>query len=581
MKPPHKGLSSYFKFFVVFTLLLIIVLVDYYAFYNRSKRVELYNAIDARLNSIMLSSISLQYNLDMLVVARRSEGNTVTFIKRDIGLLDSNIAEVTESADYFGIINENILLSEGLVSIAEVWQTIRNEIASLNKASTEEELLLIYNAVDINAVLINEVSNRLLMLVRKGRAEVIDDIGVQVVYSLVGYLALLLAAFLIFYRRYLSPLWDVASTAERIAHGGAGGVVEKFRGRGGYYMTRLTDSLNEMFAALTLKNALWNKKYKKVIEEGRIRGGQIEALGALNGLAGPMLSWTDIFARTVDEAVSKGGVDAAGIYILENGSLKLKASAGFDGSVTGYGAPIQPPEPPNAGGWEVEIFGEDKEYPDAGYMALLKSCGFMELLSAPISCDGRTDGYFHACFKGGGSRAAVPFVSALVSNMNGFAGYVDILHGEQGSKRFLERVMNQIPLGVALFGPDGICRMVNTPFKRILGVSPQVELVGGFNIFEDDVLIAQSMMPTIRKSYEGFMTEFIINYDPALLKKYKFANSPRELKISSIPFYDPGGEISSIILLYEDLTDSPGPAQPGGSGGQAGSGGSGGDDSDD
>jgi PAS domain-containing protein len=563
MKPPYKGLSSYFKFFVAFTLLTIIILIDYYAFYNRSKRVELYSAIDARLNSIMLSSVSLQHNLGMLVLPGRFGGISISLIKKDVGRLDGNIAEVTEGADYLGIINENVFISEGLVSIADVWQAVRDEMANLNMVSTEEELRLIHDAVYNNTVFINEVSERLLALLRKSRAEVADDIMVQIVGSFVGFLVFLLAAFLIFYRRYLSPLWDVASTAERIALGGAGVGVEKFKGLGGHYVMRLSDSLNEMFAALTLKNALWSKRYKKVVEEGRIKGGQIEALGILNGLAGSMLSWADIFSKSVDEAVSKGGIDAAGIYILEGGSLKLKASAGFDGSVTGYGAPIQPPEPLAPGSGGIEIFGEDKEYPDAGYMALLKSCGFKGLLSVPISCDDRTGGHLHACFKDDGAAPlAIPFVKAMASNINGFAGYVDMLHGEQGLRRFLERVMNQIPLGVATFGPDGICRMVNTPFKRILGASPEVELVGGFNIFEDDVLIAQSMMPTIRKSYEGFVTEFIINYDPALLKKYKFDSSPRELKISSIPFYDPGGEISSIILLYEDLTDSPGPVGP-------------------
>jgi hypothetical protein len=120
----------------------------------------------------------------------------------------------------------------------------------------------------------------------------------------------------------------------------------------------------------------------------------------------------------------------------------------------------------------------------------------------------------------------------------------------------MERVVNQVPFGVAVFDISGTCRMVNNVLKRFLGAGSDVGLVGDFQIFEDDVLRAQGMIPTIRKSYEGYGTEFIINYNPALLKKYKFKNAPRRLKISSMPFYDPGGEISSIILLYEDLSDS-------------------------
>ena len=566
MKPTYKGLSSYVKFLIIFSLVTIAIVLSYYTFYKRSKRVELYSALDSRLHSMMLSSISMQYNLDMLVLSRRFEAGSVALVRNDLATLDRDITEVTERADYFDIINENILLSEGLVSIADVWQTTRAEIVNLNKASTEEELFLIHDAVDINAVLINELSKGLLLLVAKGRAELLDDIRVQIIYSFIGYLVLMLVAFLLFYRRYLSPIFDVASTAERIA---SGGVVEKFKGRGGFYMMRLVGSLNEMFTTLNVKNALWNKKYKKVIAEGMVRGGQIEALGILNELAGSTLSWQEIFAKSVEEAVLKGGVDAAAVYILENGSLKLKAHCGFDPSVTAYYAPIRPNEPYTPGGGSVEVFDEHREYPDAGYAAVLKSSGFVEMLCVPLSIDERTGGYFHACFKGEGAEASIPFVKAMVSNISGFAGYIDILHGEQARLSFAERVMNQVPYGVALFDAEGLCRMHNTPFRRILGAAETVELVGRFNIFEDDVLAAQSMVPTIKKSYEGFVTEFVINYDPALLKRYAFTNSAREIKIISIPFYDPGGEISSIMLLYEDLTDSsapPGPVAPDGGG---------------
>lgn len=560
MRPKYKGLSSYFKFFVAFTLVTIIVIVDYYSFHNRLKRIELYSALDSSLNSIIRSSISLRHNLDMLVLVRRFEGSAAVLIKKDVGMLDANIAEVTESAGYFDIISKDKLFSEGLVSIAELWYKTRNEIASMNRVSTEQELLLMHNAVGTNAVLINEVSDRLLLLLGKGRAEAIGDLKLQIIASFVGFLAMLLVTFLVFYRRYLSPLWDAASTAERIALGEAGGVIEKFRGRGGYYMTRLTESLNGMFTALALKNALWNKKYRKLVEEGDIKDGQIEVLGILNGLAGSTLCWADLFERSVDEAVSRGGVDAAGVYILEHGSLKLKASAGFDASVTDYGVPIEPLSTGQDGG--VAIFDPIGEYPDARYAALLKSCGFSELLSVPILCGERVTGYLHACFNGGGAALAAPFLGAIASNMGAFAVYLEILHGEQDRKKSLERIMNQVPLGIALFDVDGLCRRVNVPLRRLLGVPAKVELVGEFNIFEDDVLIAQSMIPTIKKSYEGFVTKFIINYNPASLKRYDFPDSPMEIKINSIPFYDAGGEISSIMLLYEDLTDSPVQAGP-------------------
>jgi tricorn protease-like protein len=96
--------------------------------------------------------------------------------------------------------------------------------------------------------------------------------------------------------------------------------------------------------------------------------------------------------------------------------------------------------------------------------------------------------------------------------------------------------------------------MINSKQKKFLGVGND-ELVGSFRVFEDDVLVEQGMVTSIRKSYEGFVTEFIINYDPGAIKRFYFNGKPSRLRIKSIPLYDSGGEISNIALLYEELTE--------------------------
>lgn len=554
MKPSPKGLSSYLKFFAAFFFITIIVFADYYAFFSRSNRLELYDDLGGRLNSIRASTVRFGHKFDMLLAARRFDATTLTLVKRDLERLDRDIGAVVGNPGYITIVNDNIMLSEGLVSIAEGWQAIKNVIANLKAASTEEEVMLVHNAVDVNAVLINEISERLLGVIYNSRTKVLDSIRSQVLYSLTGFLIVIIAAFMVFYMRYLAPLQAASSTADRIS---SGALTEKFGLRGGNHIRKLADRLNAMLKVFTEENSLWDKKYRKIAEELNNTRGQIEALGILNVFAGSSLSWAEMFSSSVKEAVGRGGVDGAGIYIEEGGVFVLKASAGFDEPLIDYPGAI-PPRGAPGDETDVRIFNDLDEYPDTRYAALLKSAGFSSLVSVPVSYDNRTIGYFYACFREEDKAIAhaVPFIEAITSNLRGFAGYVDLFHMERNEKRFLERVVNQVPFGVAVFDASGTCRMVNNVLKRFLGAGSDVDLVGDFQIFEDDVLLAQGMIPTIRKTYEGYGTEFIINYNPALLKKYKFKSAVKRFKISSMPFYDQGGEISSIILLYEDLSDS-------------------------
>ncbi|MBI5643988.1 MAG: hypothetical protein HY954_11005, partial [Deltaproteobacteria bacterium] len=89
-----------------------------------------------------------------------------------------------------------------------------------------------------------------------------------------------------------------------------------------------------------------------------------------------------------------------------------------------------------------------------------------------------------------------------------------------------------------------------------LGAEQRLSAPGDYCIFEDDIFYSQGMLTSIRKSYEGYATEFIINYNPSLLTRYNFSGVQRRLRIKSFPLYDAGGEISNIVLMYEDISDA-------------------------
>ncbi|MEK7772982.1 MAG: hypothetical protein AAB307_01435, partial [Deltaproteobacteria bacterium] len=55
---------------------------------------------------------------------------------------------------------------------------------------------------------------------------------------------------------------------------------------------------------------------------------------------------------------------------------------------------------------------------------------------------------------------------------------------------------------------------------------------------------------------EGYSTEFVLNYNPHVIKKYNFFKGPsKSLRIKTCPLYDEGGEISNIFLIYEEVQE--------------------------
>ena len=95
--------------------------------------------------------------------------------------------------------------------------------------------------------------------------------------------------------------------------------------------------------------------------------------------------------------------------------------------------------------------------------------------------------------------------------------------------------------------------MLNGALKRMLGVMREDDFVGKYKLFEDNILDSSGAAAIICESFEGYVNETVVEYDPSILTWYDFDGSSLRLKIKSFPIYDAGGEISGIALFYEDL----------------------------
>lgn len=548
----YTGLSNIQKFLISLGVVFVIAFIDYQSFSTKSNQIEMYDDLNYRLSSVRVSISKLEYLLDMFVVARRFETTTVDMISGDVDRLDETINEVMNDGQYARILFTNKKLAEGMSSISADWQTIKAEVKRLNPTLPQEEIMLLHNAVDVNTVLVTEKTDQLLSMVSESRKALFAETKSQAVKTMVGFVVLILLSSVYFHKKVLSPINKARLAARRVS---TGDTHVRFQEDTLSSIGLFSRELNHMLDSLAESQRLKEARNAGLAAESRLKTSQMEILSRLMASAGRSLSRNDFFNLAVKESVLSGGADGSALYLIEGDALKLKASAGFDDNftreitsvpVSGLG--------PYAAHPGLRSFDLDEGAAAEGYAVLFKGRGYSRLACAPVSYNNETIGFLCSVF-GAGKDTDTAFFEALGNSVGAFAGYIDLLQKEHGFKKFLERVMNQMPFGVAVFDKDGTCLLLNAVLRNYLGADNRFNLVGEYTIFKDDVFDAEGMLPSIMKSYEGFTTEFIINYNPGLVKRYFFSGGPRKLRIKSLPLYDAGGEISNIVLLYEDLSE--------------------------
>lgn len=550
------SLSNAHKFLILLAAIFFIAFIDYKSFLDKSRKTELFDDLHYNLNSIRVSIVKLEYLLDMFVVTGRSESTTIGLIKGDVDKIDENLTELLNSRRYIDIIKDNDLLSDGFASLFDDWQTTKNEITRLDASMPPDGIMLLHNAVDMNTVLVTEKADRLLSVISESRKRVFSETKRLAHKTLLGFILIIIISAAVYYKNVTSRLNRAAATARRIA---GGDLSASFKENKNSSVGRLAAELNLMIKAVTGFQTVKEKKNMELAAALSNRDGQIESINEILAFAGRSLSLGEIYNLAVKECIKWGAADAAAIYINEENSLRLKTSAGFDDMFLKEGSQIPHSE---MKGFErnntLTALKDPEEHPSMNFGWLLKTSGFKSAVCAPITYNMEVTGFLYAAFRENQSFSGdgASFFETLASCVGVSSGHVSMFQKEFNSRRFLERILHQMPHGLAVFDTSGNCLMANTVLKRFLGAEQRFNFTGEYRIFEDDILSSQGMITSIKKSYEGYSTEFIINYNPAAMSKYHFSGPARKLKIKSLPLYDSGGEISNIVLLYEDITDT-------------------------
>ena len=557
MKLPFTGLSSIQKILIFLFLVIMAAFADLHMFTSKSDRVEIYDDMTGHISGMRASISKLEYLLDMFVVARRFESTTIELIKGDVDELDDNVSGLLADSKFFELLDDNAPLSEGFHSITEDWQNIKGEISRRNDALNQDEIMLIHNAVDIHTVLVIEKTDRLLSVISDSRQTVFDEIRSLEVKSVAGFILFSLLASIAYYKKFAVPLRKAGVVARRVA---SGNIEARFREDARSLVGRLGGELNHMLETLARERDEFKALNSAAGERLAAEGLKTRSFSELMSFASSSLSPGLVLEKAISEAVSGAGADAGAAFVEEDGVLKIKAFSGF-GSAAAKGLQ-QVSANLHAEGdkrsAKAALFSAIADYPDSSLGEYLRSCGFESLARLPILYNSRPLGFLFVLYRKRVESIAhvSPFLEALCHGAAVSIGHAGLYQGEHNSRRFIERLVNQVPFGLAVFDKSGSCRVINAALKKMLGAE-RAELVGEYSIMGDNVLKASGILSSIKKAYEGYATEFTINYDPALMSQFSCSGPRKRLKIKSFPLYDAGGDISNIVLLYEDLCDLP------------------------
>lgn len=552
MKPPLKPLSTSFKLFLTFLVIFLLAFVDYRLFWSRSNAIELYDELHAKTSSVRGGITQIEYKLDMFVVAGRFENTTVAVLRTDIEGIDRAMNEVFANQKYYALRHGNRIIDENMDSILEKWKSIKGDMLRLKETLPPEEVMLIHNSVDVNSINVSEMINGLIGAIGDARSEIFHEMKMLTFASIVVFMLIWACAAVIFYVRMFYPALHASDVARRIA---AGDLYATFDDRRGGFMGALTTDLNVMLRAL--KGLIDVKDSNNLELTGEIfrKVGQIQTLNLLASFTGKSFSQSDIFAMVVKEAVASGGASASAIYLKDDGLLKLKASYGLPVATADEFGEITKPLLNDETLAVTRQFPDPALLPDERLAAKVKASGFSAVISVPVYYNGEIVGFLYLMKHNGAfNEEAVLFYEAEAALAGVASGHIGLFQREHSFKRFLERIINQMPFGIAIFDMDGVCVMVNGVLRNMLGAHPEFQFAGNYRIVDDDFLNTDAAISSIKRSYAGYASEFSMDYNPSLITRYGFGGASRRFKVKSAPLYGLEGEVSNIMLFYENIS---------------------------
>jgi len=127
-------------------------------------------------------------------------------------------------------------------------------------------------------------------------------------------------------------------------------------------------------------------------------------------------------------------------------------------------------------------------------------------------------------------------------------------------KHFFEQMFMQSSVSTQILNREGWCERINPKLTRIFGVEPENIEGGKYNIFKDDSIIQNGIVPKLEKVFkDGQSVDWEVFFDIGIAadsqnidvhekKKAWFSNW-------AYPIFEQNGDISHVIIQHNDITE--------------------------
>jgi len=522
---------------------------DIWLLHNKTQGVERFDELNHRLSVLTTDIVRLEYVLDISVITKDYEDKRGGAITTDIANINKSFKDLTRP-DYAELFKGEAEFVEVRDSMVADWKAIYSELKRLSKVKTEEELMLIHNVVDMNTFILSESSNRLKEFVQERKnIEFEGRANILLLALAISFLAVFVVMFFFFIKMVLPFERFFGDVITFLQSGARGKMAEDFPGDLG----KISHEIN-VACEKSMKSVLsTDKKLKQLENEVCAKVGKLNALNTVAMMLASSLSQYEIFMVAVSEVLNAVGAEAGMVYLKEGGMLKLKVSKGFSETFfyKGEDVPLSEKYTGEELTKEPVVFKSLDQYPEGNHKDVLLAEGVKSVVSTPILNENNVVGFFDIAFKKEESNMDrhLAFLKAISSNIGVAVGYSELFSREHETSTFLERVIQQIPYGLAVFDVDGLCAMANSAFKNLVGGDVSTDFVGNYNIFNDDEFVRQGLSTFVKNSYNGR----IMNFGAEYKSNYLGVDRVASFKVMSFPLYDAAGNIRQVALCFDPV----------------------------
>ncbi|MFA5066094.1 MAG: PAS domain S-box protein [Dehalococcoidia bacterium] len=124
------------------------------------------------------------------------------------------------------------------------------------------------------------------------------------------------------------------------------------------------------------------------------------------------------------------------------------------------------------------------------------------------------------------------------------------------SEAFLKSIIEHSPYAMWISDSHGLMIKMNKALRGLFNVTDE-ELVGKYNIFQDNIVEEQGYMPLVQDVFEkGVIAKFTLKYDSSQLKSVQLKKTRYVLlEVTISPIIRADGKITNAVIQHVDITE--------------------------